>query len=141
MKTLRKTLAIALTLCLAANAFAYNCPAPKDILVIPLTPSDVPIPMPALWFGPKMAGATDAMGFGFGGREAGPLMGSGKATVNGRPGWACYYGSRINLTAAEVREKLAHISNANRLLGLFDQTRGIANSQTFNLGTLAYEQA
>jgi hypothetical protein len=135
MKTLKPIAIASLALSLASPLHAlaqpanFACPAASSITALAL-----PFPPPfnlAFWFAPQVPGS-DSMGNGLGGSSVGNFIGASPATVNGKPGWMCYYGSSAHAYGSEL---------ANNLDKLPANVRGLAGSVSNNtgVGMVAYQ--
>lgn len=133
MKLLKYFFVISSALILFSNSYAaeqtnFNCPDPSQIIPFQVYPDPMDV---SFWFAPAVAGS-DGMGSGLGGSKVGSLIGASPATVNDKPGWICYYGSKhADVSEFQKRENQLPVT-----------TRGLINQlgvKGINVGMVAYQ--
>jgi len=121
-----------ISLSFAGNAIAaqYPCPSPSQILVL------FPTPIFAMWFSGVTYPTAIGNGSGIGGVQVGAFQFSSdqNVTVNGRPGWACFYGSSTHATGNDLIKKAEQIPTAMQPL------LELKELQDSNIGFIVYEK-
>ena len=111
-KIIAKTIGLSMLLGIT-SAYAFNCPAPKEIQSTDFT-------APSIWIAPPVAGSVpEQVGVGLGGHHAVKLLGVEKAQINHHEGWICVYTSKGGTAANDYQNKIKHIVAGNKYLSKY----------------------